>query len=172
MSQTTLEKHPFIAYLEGLRDREQRGALAALRRGLGRRPGDAAEMFPYVVPWLPEQVSRLQEEAYYLIASLYATHAAATERGNMGDHFAALRASGKSEEALERRFTFLLAAHPDDLSYHLRQAVSLLKSGEVAVNWNQLFIDMQWWTHPDRFVQRRWARSFWGYAAGRDDASR
>jgi CRISPR system Cascade subunit CasB len=56
----------------------------------------------------------------------------------------------------------LLAAHPDDLDFHLRQAVSFLKSRDVPVNWHQLLSDVLAWGHPERYVQRRWARAFWG----------
>jgi CRISPR system Cascade subunit CasB len=62
---------------------------------------------------------------------------------------------------LERRFTVLLSAHVDDLPFYLRQAISFLKSKEVAVNWNQLLSDLLNWDHPDHFVQKAWARSFW-----------
>src|SRR5690242_10106207 len=50
------------------------GALAALRRGLGKSPGTVAEMYPYVVQYLPQQASRRVEDAYFLIASLFAWH--------------------------------------------------------------------------------------------------
>jgi CRISPR system Cascade subunit CasB len=159
MNQPT--KHPFISYLESLAISQERGALAALRRGLGQPPGTAAEMFRYVVPWLPQKAGRAQEAVYYLIASLFALHPQSTEEGNLGAHLARTRSEG-GEEALERRFTALLAAHPDDLPFYLRQAVSFLKSKEIAVNWNQLLRDLQNWDHPDRFVQKAWAGSFWG----------
>ena len=69
------------------------------------------------------------------------------------------------EDALERRFTALLAAHPDDLPDYLRQAVSFLKSKEEPVNWTQLLWDLQSRDKrddPKRSVQKQWARSFWG----------
>ncbi len=82
----------------------------------------------------------------------------------MGDHFARLRRPDVDDIAIERRFNVLLAAHPDDLGVHLRQAVSLLRSKEVPINWLQLFWDIQRWNHPvERArVRRRWARAFWG----------
>ena len=69
------EPHPFVSYLEGLR--EDRGALASLRRGLGRPPGTVADMYRYVVRWLPDDAPRWREDAYYLIAALFAYHAVA-----------------------------------------------------------------------------------------------
>ncbi len=156
--------HPFIAHLQSLAEGDDRAPLAHLRRGLGRPPGTTPEMFRYVVPWLPESPYPDQEAAYYLTASLFAMHPVSTEHGNMGDHMSAAR-DGKNEDALERRFTALLSAHPDDLPDYLRQAVSFLKSKEIAINWDQLFRDLQYWGHPeygDR-VRKSWATAFWRY---------
>lgn len=152
--------HPFVQYLESLR--EDRGALAALRRGLGQPPGTVADMYRYVVPWLPEEPSHRQEAAYYLLAALFGAHPSGIDKGNMGDHFARTLDPQGDNIAIERRFTALLAAHPDDLDTYLRQAVSFLRSKEVPVNWYQLFYDLQRWHYENRSVQRDWARAFWG----------
>lgn len=154
------EKHPFIDYLESLR--EDRGALAALRRGLGQQPGTVPGMYPYVVRWIPEQSSRQYEAALYLVASLFAYHPEAGGTGTMGTHFAAARAQESDNTAIERRFTQLLDAHPEDLPFYLRQAISYLRSKNVPVNWDQLFKDLQWWGSSTHRVQQTWAKDFWG----------
>lgn len=151
---------PFIEYLESLR--EDRGALAALRRGLGQPPGTVASMYPYVVPRLPEDAAFWREQVYYVIAALFASHPQEGGKGNLGRQFAQARDPQGDDTAIERRFTALLAAHPDDLEGYLRQAISFLRSHEVPVNWHQLFADVQAWGHPDRYVQRQWANAFWG----------
>lgn len=156
----TEKTYPFIEYLESLRD--NRGALAALRRGLGQPPGAVADMYRYVVPWLPKDVSRRREMDYYLIAALFAYHPDTGGIGNMGAHFARTKDPQGDTTAIERRFTALLAAHPDDMPTYLRQAVSFLRSKEVPVNWHQLFYDLQRWDYDHRPVQREWARYFWG----------
>ncbi len=167
---TELTIHPFIAFLQSLADKEDRGALAALRRGLGQPPGAAPEMFRYVEPFLPQKRSAAQETAYYLLAALFALHPKATQAGNLGAHMAQARSEG-GEDALERRFTALLAAHPDDLPDALRQAVSFLKSKEVPVNWNRLFWDLQRWDEEDHRVQKEWAKAFWGRPQPAEEAS-
>lgn len=159
---TNQQTHKFVAYLQGLEAQNDRAALAALRRGLGLPPGAAPQMFPYVEPRLPAQRSEKMERACYLIASLFALHPAPSGKGNMGDHFRQADPEGKGKDALERRFTVLLAAHPEDLPDYLRQAVSFLKSKDVPVDWNQLFWDILSWENDDRRVQKQWARSFWG----------
>lgn len=158
---TTPDTHPFIAHLQSLAGGQDRGALAALRRGLGRPPGAAPEMFRYVEPFLPQQRRSELEAAYYLVASLFALHPLSTPEGNLGAHMARARSEG-NEDALERRFTALLSAHPDDLPEYLRQVISYLKSKDVPVNWNELFWNLQHWGDEDRAVQKRWAAAFWG----------
>jgi CRISPR system Cascade subunit CasB len=154
------EPNPFISYLETLRD--NRAALAHLRRGLGRPPGTVADMYRYVVPWLTADAPPWREQAYYLVAALFAYHPATGGRGNLGDHFRRLRDPQGEDPAIERRFNALLAAHPDDLDTYLRQAVGFLRSSEIPVNWHQLLADVMAWGHPDKYVQWAWARSYWG----------
>lgn len=159
---TEQTNHPFVTRLYELAEKQERGALAALRRGLGRQPGTTAEMYRYVEPFLPQVRSRAQEAAYYLVAALFALHPKSTSAGNFGAHMRHCDPDGKNSDALERRFTVLLSAHPDELSDYLRQSVSFLKSKEIPVNWNQLFWDLQNWTDEDRHVQKKWASAFWG----------
>lgn len=159
---TVVKTHPFIDYLQSLVEGRERGALASLRHGLGRSPGETPEMFPLIVPRLPENPSRIQENAYYLVATLFALHPKSTREGNLGSHLAGSRNSG-NDEALERRFVTLLSSHPDDLPNYLRQAISYLKSKDAPVNWDQLLLDVQAWEYPDSrlIVQKTWARAFW-----------
>jgi len=168
---TEQKKHHFIEYLEGLASSQERGALAALRRGLGQPPGTIVTMYPYVVPHLP--TAKSQEMACYLIAPLFALHPKAGGIGDFGNHWRQCDPEGKNSDALERRFTALLAAHPDDLPDYLRQAVSFLKSKDVSVNWNQLFWDLQNWDEkrddPKASVQKRWAGSFWGKSQSKEE---
>ncbi len=158
------QEERFINHLKELADGQDRGALASLRRGLGQPSGTVADMYRYVEPFLGEKRSVAQESAFYLVAALFALHPKSTENGDMGSHLAHTRSEG-GEDALERRFTVLLAAHPDDLPDYLRQAISFLKSKEEPVNWTQLLWDLQYWDRrvdPKRSVQKKWARSFWG----------
>jgi CRISPR system Cascade subunit CasB len=162
--------HPFIYYLQNLAEKQGRGALADLRRGLGQTPGTVAAMFRYVEPFMPQKRSRTQETAYYLVASLYAFHPKSTQTGNMGAHMVQTRADG-GEDALEHRFTALLASHPDDLPNYLRQAISFLKSKDIPINWNQLFWDLQHWDDENRIVQKKWASTFWGRSHSSEELS-
>ena len=162
---TQTAQSPFIQYLLGLSQREQRGVLAVLRRGLSQPPAQDVAMYPYVARFVPEDYRGKQaEKVYYLVAALFAYHPMNTARGNFGEHMR-FAAGESNREATERRFVVLLNAHLDDLPDYLRQAVSFLKSKDIPVNWDALFSDLQRWGHPDKYIQRRWANSFWGTAA-------
>jgi len=163
------EKSPFIRYLEDLVRNRDRGALADLRRGLGKPPGTALEMHRHVVPFLP-QGKPWTEAAYYLTAALFAywhqgkDEVAPNPPANLGASLARM-ATGDNEDSLDRRFTALLKSHREDLPHHLRQVVGLLKSNDIPVDWSQLLKDLLIWDHEEQFVQRNWARSFWGRRA-------
>ena len=157
----------FIEALVELYEQEDRAAFAALRRGLGKPLGEAMEMYPYVAPFT-QGLTRKQEDAYYLIAALFGlypseswTSSEGRLRTNLG---ASLRwfATDSRGESIERRFVALLNAHTDDLSEHLRQTISLLKSQNIPVDWRQLLRDVINWDYEDRFVQRNWSKAFWG----------
>lgn len=164
----------FIAWLESVRDSNDqsyaRSALAMLRRGLGKEPGEDANVMRYVVPWLPSDTRPWAEHPYFIVAPLFALHPLAGGAGNMGSHLRAVQKGKQSEEAVERRFIALLNAHEEELDWHLRQAVSLCKANQVPVNWHALFRDVRGWSHPNHWVQRDWAHSFWGRSSQEDAA--
>ncbi|NKQ37701.1 MAG: type I-E CRISPR-associated protein Cse2/CasB [Chloroflexi bacterium] len=167
-------EHHFITYLESLTQADDRGALAALRRGLGQPPGTVPDMFPYVVPRLPNNAypGSWAEQCYYLIPSLYALYPEMGDGRNLGSHFArTLQHDAEKDKAVERRFTALLAAHPQDLPIYLRQAISFLRSKEIPVNWHQLMWDILAWDKPDKLprIQKRWANEFWRLQKQDDD---
>jgi CRISPR system Cascade subunit CasB len=183
MSTIVFQEHKFIGHLEKLVKEQDRGALAALRRGLGKPPGTAREMDRHVLPYLPPESGlpasprEKQENAYYLVGALFAywhqgkDSMAKNQSGNMG---ASLRAlvdkevvdggdRDDAEKRVEKRLVALLNCHRDDLPEHLRHTIGLLKSQEIPINWLQLLNDVQNWQRESRDVQRRWARQFWRF---------
>lgn len=155
----------FVAWLVERARANDRGTLAALRRGLGKTPGTVPAMYPYIVPWTSEILAR-NADCFYLVASLFASHPAATDTGNFGTTFRTIasmrqKRTGREPESLSRRFVALLDCNSEELPYMLRQAVALASADDVAINWTQLLRDIRYWEHPDRFVQRKWAENFW-----------
>ncbi|MHB9145225.1 MAG: type I-E CRISPR-associated protein Cse2/CasB [Symbiobacteriia bacterium] len=144
-----------------------RGERAALRRNAGRTIAEsrhAASIFYRLVPKIP----RIDEEIYFLVAALYGFNDQ-SHAGNLGDTMRDVqRATGS--DSIDRRMSVLLDAEFDlvdgrypgggEMAYRLLQAVKLAAGRQVGVNWRQLLLDLLWWTHPSRQVQKRWARTY------------
>jgi len=160
----------FIGSLLDYAGNEDRAALANLRRGLGKKFGTAPEVFPFVTRF----AAIYEEEDFALIGSLFALHPEKNWRGedkekhkrNFGASLLWFAGESNAEASTERRFVALLNCDREDLQTHLRQAVSLLKSKEIPVDWLQLLQDVRHWNNESRFVQKKWARGFW---RGADD---
>jgi CRISPR type I-E-associated protein CasB/Cse2 len=180
------EKKDFVYnHLAPLADKANpnRAVLADLRRGLREFPTISPHMYRHVQPYLPVYAQRgWPQYAHYLTSALFALHPhvlTVDEENepdkrrkkwlNLGDHFAQIvreeKQANHDTESIERRFTHLLSAHPDDLHFHLRQAITFLssKNSELKVNWSQLLRDIQDWNDVERRakVQERWASQFW-----------
>jgi len=168
----------FINWLYGLAQSNDRGRLAALRRGLLLEPDQMYELYRVIPPQFLEGISEEEARRRMMIAVLFALHPmpypepkGASWRRNFGDslRLLALNKTGRSPEAaedplpepLKRRMDALLAAHPEDLFGHLRQLVRMLAAEEIPVDWEQLLWDLRSWDRPDRKVQWQWSRAFY-----------
>lgn len=171
MTRKDVNPVPLVRRLIELKERNDRGALAALRSGLGKPPGAAPRMLPYVAPFLSRDDGPATEAAF-LTAALFARHPQHADMGTLGE---SLRLATRSDanpngkhglEGVERRFAAALDADPQDLARHLDGLVSLCESAGVAINWHRFYRDLctllgQNETQQIR-VRTRWAREFWG----------
>ena len=177
--------HRLEALVPTLEHDGDRAALAALRRGLGKAPGDDLKMLPYIVRMLPSHLRHREEPPYYLTASLFALYPVAwsgTKRQTFGASMRSLaldqgaarggassneddeeQGGGRLDKPVERRFVALLNADDAGESFatHLRHAVSLLKRSDTRIDWVQLLLDLGAWGWTSRPVQRCWAQDFW-----------
>ena len=167
--------HAFSEYLYSLSERQDRGALAALRRSLQDPMGMSAAACPYVVPFLPKEPDLYRERAYFLVGALYALAGSHAKGVSIGDAFRRIQVDGstdgKDNPSTRARFVALLDAHPDDAGEHLRHVASLARAKEVSLDWEKLLRDLLGLRHPERRVQRAWAHDFWGRASTPDDVT-
>ncbi len=152
---------------------QDRAAMATLRRALSGEERDTLPTYRYLGWYLPPRPK--EQERCILVAALFADHQGSITEGTLGKHLAALiRADDQKQTAVERRFTQLLTAHPDDLPIYLRQVVSLLKSANIPINWQQLLRDVLYWETDGERIRQKWAYDFWGPDVGappvRDDS--
>lgn len=148
------ETHPFVQRLYDLAAREDRATLAELRRSFA----NPIAALPYVVPFLRRDASRREEDALVLVAGLFALHPA---RGNL-TLARAMRICAEKSDSVSLRFQALLDSDAEDLATHLRHAVTLVRSKDLAIDYDDLLHTVRWWGSEDRNRQRRWAREFWG----------
>jgi len=151
--------HPLIGHLLSLVDQDDRGALARLRRGLGKTPGTDIGSFPDIIPYIPtREDGPAFSWPYFVVAALFATY---PHQGKTDTSIGAAMRQLKESPSRDGRFRALLNAHHEDLPTHLRHVVSQLKAGSVMFDWGQVLNDLRGWTHEDQYIQRRWARDFY-----------
>jgi len=159
---------------------EDRAALAALRRGLGREAGAAWDSYPIVMRYVRRDAGRTEENAFFTVAALFGLYPSASWRRsgendkrptNLGASLAILKSKNPDSDSIERRFVALLNADAEDLPTHLRHAVSLIKASDVPIpiDWIKLLGHLRSWNSPERWVQRDWSRAFWSADANAGD---
>jgi len=163
------------------RIRDEPAALAACRRGLGKRPFDVPAMWPYLAPALdtvPESRAgrRAIEAACHYALALYATHQQSRPEpmhvrglsGRLGcacRHLsAALERKGRSAEGVTRRFLATATADSvEELTGHLRGLIPQLRENAIPLDYVRLAQDIAAWHHPGSRarVRRRWGLDFY-----------
>lgn len=168
----------FIDHLQSL-NKNDRGALAALRHSLAFDPGDDPKAYPFVERWVGRLVGRdahardARRLALYAVAGLFAVHPVVQDRPLAAVLGQLLRI--KDRPSLELRFRALLEADADSAMAHLRQAVSLLAADGLGYDPAALLRDLccllderaqpEW--RDD--VRRRWARQFYSALQADDE---
>jgi CRISPR system Cascade subunit CasB len=151
------------AFFDGLRRwaETDTSVVATLRRSLAEEPGSFAPSFPIVEPFVGH-LSERARRTVYLAAGLWAL-AQRRESGAPVPLVEAVRrcAHGRASGSVEKRFVSLLDAEADELVWRLRHLVQLVASDGIPVDWPGLLKDLLLWNSPDRWVQQRWARTFW-----------
>lgn len=171
MSTARTHDVPLVNRLIQLAKEDDRGALAALRTGLGKAPGAAPRMLPIVAPFLTADEGPATR-ASFITAALFARHPDHAAVGSLGASLwratkrEGLNPDGKHGEAgVEARFAAVLDAAPEDLLRHLDGLVSLCESAGVPIDWHQFHRDVRGLLgqheHYQIRIRTRWAREFW-----------
>lgn len=150
-------------------------ALAQLRRGLGRQPGDVPELWPIVQDGLPlpakygDEPTR-NEFAAYAALTLYAVHQQSQRRGmhqpgqGLGAAVRVLSTKAGSEAAVRRRFEALgTATDFAEVVHHARGLISQLCTHTIALDYGRLADDLVRLQWPDSAAKVRlaWGRDFY-----------
>lgn len=135
------------------------GDRGRLKRCAGKTMTEArSEALALFFNALPYEVPGYQQGTYFLVASLF-PFAESTSSGDLGSALRRVKTSSNAK-GLDRRVQILLDSDETQLPHRLRQVIYLMQSTGVGVCWPQLLEDLLRWTHPNRYVQRHWAQSY------------
>ena len=123
------------------RARNDRGKLAALRRGLTNNPRMHVDAWPVVA----NLGGDIGQPVFVAVAALFASHPEESNARNLGETCRRIAQGDGKEiiESFERRFRRLLACNDvADVIDQLRSWVRLAASKGVGVNYESLFADL------------------------------
>ncbi len=142
------------------RARNDRGKLAALRRGLTDNPRMHVDAWPVVA----NLGGDIGQPGFVAVAAIFASHPEESNARNLGETCRRIAQGDGKEiiESFERRFRRLLACNDvADVIDQLRSWVRLAASKGVGVNYESLFADLWNWPWYADDIRVKWARSFW-----------
>ena len=137
-----------------------RATLAKLRRGVGKHPGSLPDVWDFTLDGMPQNfMSRNGETtpeqwAAYLTLTMFALHQQGKDinvnpmsvYGNsLGDAVRVLRMKRGEEatDAVKRRFDIVVTSNSaEELAYHIRSLISMLKSESIPLDYPRLADDI------------------------------
>lgn len=171
-----------IGQLEEIRKNSSgKATLAKLRNSIGRPLSETVDVWPIVFEQIPQNfLSKSgyltkEEKAILTTLQLYALHQQGQEKStgkirkkgewdNIGMSLKTLRI-GEDTAAIDRRFnTMITATTFEELSYHLRQLLRLLKAKqkEEKVNYAQLANDLYWFlNNKEENIRINWSKAYY-----------
>lgn len=158
----------FIEKLESLTS----GDRAVLKRNAGNSlaetHGGAIGVFYRVLPF---GIRPNEEELWFIVATLrflnrYKIQASEDESfKDFGWTMSEIKKANKSD-SFDMRVHGLLDCRWNEgdgaLAHRLRQMIKLADGKSVPVDWESLLKDLLNWEHSERWVQKKWARSYFG----------
>lgn len=152
-----------------------RGIMANLRHGVGKKPGELPELWGIIFSNMPPELMgkreiSYEEQAIYTALTLYALHQQGKENNmHKKDISVGSATSGlvKNEEdtnrILNRLNLVVTAVSADDLAYHLRGIVQLLKSESIELDYARLAKELYLFNFPESAVNIKmsWGRDFY-----------
>lgn len=142
------------------RARNDRGKLAALRRGLT----DNQQLHVDAWPVVASLGGDIGNPVFITVASLFASHPDESNARSFGEtcRRIALGDSREIPDSFQSRFRRLLASgEVEDVTGQLRSWIRLAASKGVGVNYESLFADLWNWPWYADEIRVKWAKSFW-----------
>jgi CRISPR system Cascade subunit CasB len=172
--------------LNGSNEPRQKAALANLRRGIGKAPGELPELWGEFLADMPEEMfgkgePSAAEWAVYTALTVFALHQQGhdpktepmhREGRGIGRAARLLVESDNDEERIRNRFNIIAtSADMRELTNHLRALVSLLKAKGIPMDYAALAADLYMYQFPAARsnVRLRWGQDFYGFTERKDE---
>ncbi len=176
---STNDVYKFVSNLSKLED----GDRAKFKRNAGQTLNDSRDVMGLFYNKLLRDIhlGEWDEETYFLVATLYPFDKRGRQAGgadsdegdgdgntavshphntpSFGKSLRGIRTDNNSN-GLDRRVERLLDADASQLPFYLRREVQFVTNEGGRINWAHLLDDLLKWDHPDRYIQRRWARDY------------
>lgn len=135
------------------------GERARLKRNAGNSLAGSRKVHDIYWRLRPYDLPDYLDDTYFLVATLFPF----VEHRESGIGFGRSLKSivtDNNRSGLDRRFTALLDADEQQLSYRLRQLIMRFKGNDKTLDWSLLLYDLMRWHYEERYVQLRWARDY------------
>lgn len=152
-------------------------ALAELRRGIGKEPGDQPQLWGYFLEEMPDEMMGNNEPsraewAIYTALTLFALHQQGYNPNSSlmdceGVSFGSAVSKMKTpdnKESLDRRFRIIsTSAGMEELSNHLRSMIQLLKGEGIGLDYGMLASDLYRFQFPELAsrVRLKWGEDYY-----------
>lgn len=158
--------------------KESTKALAELRRGIGKAPGEIPQLWGYYLESMPEEFygdtepSRA-EWAVYVALTLFALHqqgkdpqveSMQKEGQSFGKALSYLIHSADDQERIIRRFNIIATANGvEELFHYMRSGIQLLRGENIGLDYAKLAGDIYCYQYPELIanVRLRWGQDFY-----------
>lgn len=161
-----------------LQSKENTKALAELRRGIGKAPGEIPQLWGYYLESTPEEFygdtepSRA-EWAVYAALTLFSLHQQGKdpqinpmqkEGRSFGSALSCLVQEAGDRERIARRFnTIATASSVEELFHYMRSAIQMLREENIGLDYAKLAGDIYCFQFPQMIsnVRLRWGQDFY-----------
>lgn len=166
-----------LEYLRSISDTGAgKGLMANLRHGIGKKPGELSELWGMIFDRIPDELTGRKEAsdaewAVYTALTLYALHQQGSDVNMNQKDISVGRAAAnlvKNEDDTKRVLNRLnlvaTAVSPEDLAYHLRGLVQLLKSEDIPLDYARLAKELYQFHNNESAssIKLSWGRDFYG----------
>lgn len=152
-----------------------RGMMANLRRGVGKQPGELPELWEIIFDRIPDELLGINKASYaewavYTALTLYAVHQQSSDSNmhqkeiSIGQAAACLIKNEEDTERILKRLNLVVTAvSSEDLAYHLKAVIQMLRQDNIPLDYAELAKELYLFHYEEsaQNIKLKWGRDFW-----------